>query len=86
MFKWLLNFRVVLLGLGVLSLTATGSYLLGRIAGKQAMINVVQNRSLNDTISSKREADAVRKEEQSISDIDRGLCRIGIMRANRGCE
>lgn len=89
MIKWIIgNFRTLLLAVGLLSVTALGVYLKGRSDGIAIVTAKIQNKQLNNIIDTKKETDNVAKEEQAktITDIDRGLCRLGIMRSNSGCQ
>jgi hypothetical protein len=56
--------------------------------GKKSCQNNIATEQVDNTIRVSKETNNVRQKEQSftIDDIDRELCRLGIMRQNRDCE
>ena len=56
--------------------------------GKQACVNNVITSAVSANIDSREGAIDVQKKEQSLDSIklDDGLCKLGIVRENRGCE
>ena len=86
--KWVIgNWRMLLVILALASFTVLGVYLKGRADGIAHVTTRINSEQLNNAIETKKESDNVAKEEQSktITDIDHGLCRLGIMRSNSGC-
>lgn len=56
--------------------------------GKKSCVGAVATEQVKVNKESKEGADNVRKGEQSLGsdELDRGLCRLGIVRENRGCQ
>jgi len=46
----------------------------------------INQKTLEVSEESRKATSEVKKHEQTISDIDRALCSLGIVRHNRGCE
>lgn len=77
---------IIIAGLSLALLT--GTYLYGFQRGKLKTEIKVVEKVVEVTRESKRQADAVKKEEQSLSDpaIDSSLCSLGIVRQQQGCD
>lgn len=56
--------------------------------GKKACVGAVATKQVEATQKSVKGANDVRKKEQSLdsSQLDAGLCQLGIMRGNAGCK
>lgn len=65
-----------------------GTYLYGYTKGKSKAELKIVERVVEVTRESKKQSDDVRKREQNLSnpDIDAGLCQLGIVRSQEGCD
>lgn len=55
-------------------------------AAQSACLASVGQKTIETNQQSLKDANDTRKKEQSLSDIDDGLCRLGIMRESEGCK
>lgn len=71
---------------GVVAVLGLVSYIYNE--GKTACENNVKSEQLDSSVKTSEEARGVKKNEQSlqINDVQRGLCSLGIVRGNRGCQ